>query len=98
SPLCPYTTLFRSVHLPPLLGGVAFVHAKQVPREQRCLVAAGAGANLEDHGALVHGIRGKESELDLLLERGAPLLELWLLGGSHRPHFGVGGGIRDEGI
>ena len=84
--------------LPALLGGVALVHAEQVAREQRCLVAAGAGANFEDDVALVHRILGKERELDLLLERRAPLLELWLLGGRHRPHFGVGGGIRDEGI
>jgi hypothetical protein len=36
-------------------------------------VAAGAGADFEDHVALVHGVLGQQRKLDPLLERRAPL-------------------------
>src|SRR5690606_1129424 len=39
--------------LPPLLGGIALVHAVEVGSEQRCFVAAGAGADF------VHGQIGR---------------------------------------
>ena len=54
--------------LPALLGGEALVHAKQRAGEQRSLVAAGAGADFQDHVALVHRILGDEMEPDLLFE------------------------------
>ena len=81
--------------LPALLGGVALVHAEQVAGEQRGLVAAGAGADFEDDVALVHRILGQQRELDLLLQRGALLLQRRLLGLRHRAHLGVGLGIGD---
>ena len=55
--------------LPALLGGVALVHAEQIAREQRRLIAAGAGADFEDDVALVHRVLGQERKPDLLLER-----------------------------
>ena len=52
--------------LPALLGGVALVHAEQVAGEQRGLVAAGAGADFQDHVALVHRVLGQQREAQLL--------------------------------
>jgi len=42
--------------LPALRGGIAFVHAEQIAGEERGLVAAGAGADFQDHVALVHRV------------------------------------------
>ena len=47
---------------PALLVGIALVHAEQVAREQSRLVAAGAGADLEDGGARVGGVAGEQSQ------------------------------------
>src|SRR2546422_5485772 len=49
STLFPYTTLFRSL-------AVARVHAEQVRREQRRLVATRAGADLHNGVTVVEGI------------------------------------------
>ena len=54
--------------LPALLGGIALIHAKQHAREQRGLVAAGAGADFQDDVALVHRVLRQQIELDLLFQ------------------------------
>ena len=82
--------------LPALPGGETLVHAEQIAGEQRRLVAAGAGADFKNDVALVHGILGQQRELDLLLQRRAPLLEVRLLGGRHLAHLGVGRGIVEQ--
>ena len=44
--------------LPALAVGIAAVHAQKVAREQRCFVAACAGADFEHRGAFVGNILG----------------------------------------
>src|SRR5213592_1025558 len=44
------------LHLPALAFGIARIHAKQVAREERRLVPAGPGADLEEDVALIVGI------------------------------------------
>jgi hypothetical protein len=62
------------LELPALRLGEALVHAVEVAREERGLVPAGAGADLEDHArAAVLGARD-----ELALDRGGELLELAL--------------------
>ena len=63
------------IHLPSLLGCVAFVHPKQIAGEKRGLVASGAGANLDDDIAGVHRILGQQRQLELLFQHGAPAFE-----------------------
>src|SRR5215831_15736419 len=62
------------------------------------IVAAGAGADFQDHVALVHRVLRNKREPELPLERRAFLLELRLLGGGHRAHFGIGRRVGDERI
>ena len=50
---------------PPLPFGVHRVHAEQLGREQRRLVAAGAGADLEHDVLVVVRILGNEQDLEL---------------------------------
>src|SRR6185437_6507860 len=98
------------LHLPAMALGEARVHAEEVAGEERALVAAGAGADLEEEVLLVVGIAWDEHALEVELQlgelraRGADLL----LGEfAHRRvprHFlrGVqvlrGVAIRDEGL
>ncbi len=84
--------------LPALVRGIALVHAEEIAGKERGLVAAGAGADLEDDVALVHRVLGQQRQLDLSFERRALLLEFRPLGERHRAHFGVGCGIRNERI
>ena len=88
----------NELDLPALLGGEALVHAEQVAGEQRSFITARAGADFEDHVALVHRVLGQERDLDLRLQRRAPLLQARLLGGRHLAHLGVGLGIVDERV
>ena len=46
-------TLAQGFHAPAAKLGVAGVHAEQVPCEQRCLIASGAGAHLEEQVSLI---------------------------------------------
>ena len=55
--------------LPSMAFGVAGVHAEQIAGEQRRLLAAGAGADLEDDVLVVVGIARREQHLELLFER-----------------------------
>ena len=64
--------------LPALGGREALVHLVQVSREDARLVAADAGANLNDGVLLVVGVCRDEKELDVLLQGG----ELLLVGGD----------------
>ena len=64
-----------------MLLGVAAVHAEQVGGEQGRLVAAGAGAHLEDGALFVGCILGQEVHAQLLLQlrqTGIDLAELLL--------------------
>src|SRR5438093_50132 len=54
---------------PPLTLGVLRVHADQLRREERGLVAPGAGADLEEDILLVIRITREQEALELLLER-----------------------------
>src|SRR5690606_26099442 len=65
--------LVRGEHLdgPALVLGVAAVHAEEVAREERGLVAAGAGADLEEQIRVVVGILRHEMQRELPLLCGA---------------------------
>ena len=67
----------QNFDLPALPLGVFDVHAKQIAGEQRRLVSARAGPDLEDRAALVGGVLGQERNPDRL---------------GHRFRFGLGGG------
>src|SRR5437868_10098605 len=54
--------------LPAIALGEARVHAEEVAREERALVAAGAGADLEEEVALVVRVTRQEHALQLFLE------------------------------
>ncbi len=58
------------LHAPAVALGVARVHAEEVAGEERALVAAGAGADLEEQVLLVVGIARQQHALHLVLERG----------------------------
>ena len=68
---------------------VARVHAEQVGREQRRLVAAGAGADLEDHVAARVLVLDDEEVHETLAGGLALLLLRGHLGLVERPHLGV---------
>ena len=54
---------------PALQHGVALVHAEELGGEQRRLLAAGAGADLEDGVLLVGLVLGQEHGLHIFVER-----------------------------
>ena len=64
------------VDLPALRLGVADVHAHDLGGEERGLVAAGAGADLDEHVLLVVRILRLQQDLQLVLERRLLRLEL----------------------
>ncbi len=57
------------LHSPTLPLGVARIHAEQIAREERRLVAAGTRADLEEQIAVVVGIARQQPGLQLGLER-----------------------------
>ena len=79
-----------------MFGGVALVHAKQIAGKKRRLVTAGAGADFQDDVAVVHRVLGDERKPQLLLERGAPGLELRTLRLGDGAHFRIGRGVGDQ--
>src|SRR5665647_611070 len=86
----------QDVDLEALRLRVARVHARQVAGEQRRLVAAGAGADLDDHVLGVVGVAREHAYADLfaeLLEPAAALAELLL---REVAHLGVGGVVAEE--
>ena len=90
---------FVHVHhleLPLMRIGVALIHAEEIGREQRRLVAAGAGAHLEDGVLGVGLVLGQEQDLELALEVGDALLQLFELGFGELAHLGVALRIGDQ--
>ena len=65
--------------------GVAGEHPVEVAGQQAGLVAAGAGADLDDHVLVVVGVALDHREADLLLERLDPLARV----GEHLAQLGV---------
>ena len=74
-PPCPVAAQRDDVDLPALPLGVAAVHAEHLGREERRLVAARAGADLEQHVLVVVRVLGHEQQRDLGVERVALRLE-----------------------
>ena len=74
---------------PAVQVGVTLVHAQQVAGEQRRLVAAGAGAHLDDGVAFVRLVARQQEHLDGALKLGQPGLRRgeFLIGQC--PHLGV---------
>jgi hypothetical protein len=75
--------------LPLVLFGEAEVHAEDLGYEEGGLVAAGAGAELEDDVLLVVGVFGEEQEFELLFYRRETRLKGVELGLRHLFHFGI---------
>ena len=70
--------------------GVSGVHAEQVGSEERRLLAAGAGAHLQDDVALVIRVARDEQRPKLVGKRRLALLEERDLLAGHGAHFLVG--------
>src|SRR5439155_371145 len=77
------------LHLPALAFRVARVHAKEVAREERRLIPAGPGADLEEDVALIVGVLRQEQVLQLRFERGEPLAAYFDLAFRVASHFGI---------
>ena len=76
--------------------GVALVHPVKVAGEERGLVAAGAGADLEDDAAVVGCVLGQQRDAQPMLQRLDALGQRRDLGFGERAHLGIRGGIREE--
>jgi hypothetical protein len=74
----------------PLGFRVALIHPVEVGGEERGLVAAGAGADLDDGVAVLGFVGREEGELDVAVEDGQTALDLRDLGGGKFRHFRVG--------
>ena len=84
--------LAEHLGLPALAFGKTRVHAQQVAREQRGLVAAGAGADFEERRAGVVGVLGQQQALHFVFELpqfGLGVRDLLM---GHRDHVGILGG------
>ncbi len=68
---------------------IFLIHAEENGGEERRLLAAGAGAQLEDGVALVGLVPGQEHEADLALEIGQALFERGKLGRGESAHFRI---------
>ena len=84
--------------LPLVERRIALVHAEQVAGEQRGLVAAGPGADFQNHVALVHRVLRDQRDADLLRERGAFFLQRRLLGFGERAHLRIGRGVGEHRV
>src|SRR5262252_2887494 len=84
------------LRLPPSFFRVAAVHAKEIGRKQRGLIAAGAGPHLQDGALLVGRILWQEMHAQLLLERGHARLECGELLSGHRRQLRVRRRIGEE--
>ncbi len=82
-------TLGEDLDSPALLLGIARIHAEQIAGKDRRLVAAGAGADLEEHVAPVVGVLGQQHALQVGFKR----LKLGLGFGNlllgHLAHVGI---------
>ena len=82
--------------LPAMGRRIALIHPVEVAGEQRRLVAAGAGADFEDHVAIVHRVLGDQREPDVLLQGVALLLQQRALLAGDGAHLRIGRGIGDD--
>ena len=89
-PPWPVRFMEIDVHLPALALREARVHAEDLGREERGLVAAGAGADLEQDVLLVVRVLGDEEEADLGVQGVAAGLERAQLLVGHLAQLGVG--------
>src|SRR5947209_7868403 len=80
----------RYFKFPALRLAVPRVHAKNLGREQRCLIAAGSGADFEHHVLFVVRILRQQQDLELLLDLEFFRFELGHLLLRHRPELAVG--------
>ena len=83
----------HEVRVEPVLQGIPGVHPQELGREQRRLLAAGAGPDLHDDVAVVVGIARDERDLEILDEPRLPGLELRDLVAGHRLHLLVRLGV-----
>ena len=77
------------LHLPALAFRVARIHAKEIAREERRLVSAGPGADLEEDVALVVGILRQQPLLQLRFENDEPLAAHFDLAFRVASHLGI---------
>ena len=82
--------------LPALKLAIALIHAQQIGREQRRLVAAGAGADFHDGRGIVGRVPRQKRDAQLVIELFQPLLQLGALLLRHVADFAFGGGIGDQ--
>ena len=75
--------LGENLQTPATLFGVTRIHAEQVAREDRGLVATGTGADLEEHVAPVVGVLGQQHALQPGLQADQLLLGLTHFLDSH---------------
>ena len=73
----------HDLDLPAAPLGVALVHPEELGGEERGLVAAGAGADLQEDVAGVVRVPGEQEDLELLLDRLEAFGERCALGGGH---------------
>ena len=90
----------KRLHFPAFEIGVTVIHAVEVRREQRGLLAAGAGANLEDGALFVGRVLRQELDLQRMFKlRHAQFKRLQLFAGKFPPFQAPrpGPGQFDEG-
>jgi hypothetical protein len=78
---------FEHLHAPALRFRVARVHAEEFAGEERRLVAAGAGADLDDHVLLVVRVLGDQQEFQFALHGFPPRCECVLFIVRHLLHL-----------
>ncbi len=76
--------------LPALLGGIAFVHAEQVAREQRRFVPARPGADFQHGGLVVGTVARKHGDGEFMLRCGQALAQCGQFFFGHGLHLGIG--------
>ena len=83
----------KHLHLPAFNVGIALIHAEKVGREQRCLFAASACANLDDGALVVRGVLGQQLNLQRMFKLVHARLRCRQLFASEFRHFGLGGRV-----
>ena len=83
---------------PALRLGEALVHAQQVAGEQRGLVAASPGANLEHCGALVGGVARQQLQRERALGFGQLVADVLRFRRGHFLELGLGGWIGEHAV
>ncbi len=76
---------------PPAMGGSVFlIHGEEFRGEQRGLVAAGGGADLQDGTPLVRLVARQEGDADLVAQARQALAKIGQLGLCQLAHVGIG--------